>query len=197
MNFHLKPLPYAKNALEPYLSIETLTLHHDKHHAAYLHKLESLIGGKPEAKESLESIVKSANGVVFNNAAQVWNHDFLWRSLMPNAQKDPSGALADALDDAFGTVADFREAFLKAGEQHFGSGWVWLVEDCGRLRITTTENADLPLRYGQNPILTADLWEHAYYIDYRNERERYLEVFVDHLVNWPFAAANWSAVRAR
>ncbi len=196
MDFELKPLPYAKNALEPHLGSETLTLHHDKHHAGYLHKLEELIGGTPEAGDSLESILQTASGSVFDNAAQVWNHDFLWRSMAPEGGGEPEGDLADAIDKTFGSYAELRKAFLEAGAAHFGSGWLWLECDQGRVQVTTTHDADLPLRHGRIALVTADLWEHAYYLDHRNDRARYLETFIDHLIDWEFAAANWTSARA-
>jgi len=198
MDFHLRPLPYGTDALEPHLSRATLELHHGRHHAGYLAKLEKLLEGRPEADADLESIVLGASGAVFDNAAQVWNHDFLWRSMTPKGGGKPEGALADGLDEAFGSLDGFRRAFVEAGAAQFGSGWVWLVcDDAGRLRVTATADADLPMRHGQVALLTADVWEHAYYLDYRNERERYLDAFLDHLVNWSFGAANWSAARAR
>jgi Fe-Mn family superoxide dismutase len=193
MDFTLKPLPYSKNALEPHLGKETLSLHYEKHHAGYLKKLKKLIEGKPEANESLEWILCSAEGPVFENAAQVWNHDFYWRSMHPDGGGTPDDALGDAVEVCFGGLDGLRKIFLQAGKDHFGSGWLWLIGDRGRLRVTTTHDANLPLRYGQVPLVTADLWEHAYYLDYHNERARYLEAFFDHLINWEFAASNWTA----
>jgi Fe-Mn family superoxide dismutase len=197
MDFALRPLPYAYDALEPHLGRETLELHHCEHHAGYLKKLKELIGDRGEAKASLESIVQSARGAIFDNAAQAWNHDFLWRSMAPKPKGggEPEGPLADAIEAAFGSFADFRTQLLEAGTSHFGSGWVWLVEDAGRLAIETTVNADTPLRSGRVPLFTIDLWEHAYYLDYRNEKAKWLEAFVDHLVDWAFATENWKAAR--
>ena len=197
MDFKLKPLPYSKNALEPCIGRETVTLHYEKHHGGYLKKLKRLLEGKPEANESLEWILCASEGRVFENAAQVWNHDFYWRSLHPEGGGEPKGKLAAALDQAFDGFDGFRKTFLAAGEGHFGSGWLWLVSDCGHLVVTTTSDADLPLRYGGIALLGIDLWEHAYYLDYHNERARYLEVCLDRLVSWEFAEANWSAASAR
>jgi Fe-Mn family superoxide dismutase len=191
MDFELEPLPYAKDALEPHLGRETLELHHEKHERGYLEKLEELIAEKPESKESLETIIRSSDGPVFDNAAQVWNHRFYWRSMRPDGGGEPSGALGDAIERAFGGYGGFRTAFLEAGVERFGSGYVWLVQDVNRVRVISTANADTPLRSGPLPLLTADLWEHAYYLDHRNERKAYLTVFLDRLVNWEFAASNW------
>lgn len=185
-----KPLPYDTHALEPHIGRETVTFHFAKHHAGYARKLKELIAGKPQEKQSLEWIVRTSEGAIFNNAAQIWNHDFYWRSMHPGGGGAPSGPLDEAIVAGFGSFAKFRDAFLEAGAGHFGSGWLWLALHRDRLRITTTHDADLPLRHGEIPLLCADLWEHAYYLDYRNERARYLETFVDHLVNWEFAAEN-------
>jgi len=197
MDFTLKPLPYSKNALEPALGRQTVTLHYEKHHAGYLHKLKKLLDDKPEASESLEWIICASDGPVFDNAAQVWNHDFYWRSMHPDGGGNPSGELASVVDEAFGGIDAFRQAFLEAGEAHFGSGWLWLVSDRGHLGVTTTPDADLPLRYGGVALLAVDLWEHAYYLDYRNERRRYLEAYLDRLANWEFASTNWSSAATR
>ncbi|RIL07425.1 MAG: superoxide dismutase [Fe] [Proteobacteria bacterium] len=198
MDFELKPLPYPKDALEPHVSAETLDFHHDRHHRGYLEKLEKLIGGSAEARESLESIVLRASGTVFDNAAQAWNHDFLWRSMTPPGDAaPPDGDLADSIGRRFGGLTDLRTEFVEAGVSQFGSGYVWLVADGDRLAVESTHDADNPLRHGRTPLLTCDVWEHAYYLDYRNDRERYLEAFFDHLANWKFAAANWSERAAR
>lgn len=196
MDFDLPPLPYACDALEPFIGREALALHHGAHHAGYLEKLSKLIGGHLKSGETLESLVISATGPVFENAAQAWNHDFLWRSMTPAplGGRHPRGGLGDAIDVRFGSFAGFRREFLEVGRTHFGSGWLWLVVDEDlELRVLSTQDADLPLRHGQVPLLTCDLWEHAYYLDYRNAREQYLECFFDHLANWSFADANWSA----
>jgi Fe-Mn family superoxide dismutase len=190
-HLRLKPLPYPKDALEPHIGRETVALHYDKHHAGYLKKLKHLIADKPEATASLEWLVRTAEGPVFENAAQVWNHDFYWRSMHPDGGGRPRDALAQAMTASFGGFEAFRRQFVEMGAAHFGSGWIWLVLHRGRLRLATTPDADLPLRYCGTPLLCADLWEHAYYLDYHNERPKYLETFVDHLANWEFAALNW------
>jgi Fe-Mn family superoxide dismutase len=191
MKFELEPLPYAKNALAPHLSEETLSFHYDKHHAAYMNNLKKLLEGKPEAEKSLEEIVKTSTGGVFNNAAQVWNHTFYWKSMKPGGGGEPTGALADAIKRDFGSYAEFRGQFHTAALSQFGSGWAWLVVDGGKLKIVTTSNADTPMAKGLTCLLTADVWEHAYYIDFRNLRAKYLDTFLDKLVNWDFAAANF------
>lgn len=197
MDFHPEPLPYADDALEPYIGRATLTLHHGKHHLGYLTQLARLIGGTPEASRSLEAIIRDAEGPVFDCAAQVWNHDFYWRSMKPAGGGEPGGRFGAALAEDFGGFGEFRSAFLEAGESHFGSGWLWLVHYGGRLRVLTTADADLPLVYRAPAILAVDLWEHAYYLDYHNERARYLNAFLDHLVDWDFAAANWRNVELK
>ncbi len=190
VHFTLKPLPYDQHALEPHIGRETVALHYEKHHAGYVKKLNELVAGKPDATESLESLIRSSEGAIFNNAAQIWNHDFYWRSMHPDGGGAPEGALNEAIVGNFGSFERLRHEFLEAGAGHFGSGWLWLVSHRDGLRITTTPDADLPLRYGENALLCADLWEHAYYLDYHNERARYLEAFFDHLANWEFAQAN-------
>jgi superoxide dismutase, Fe-Mn family len=191
MAFSLPPLPYDKNALAPHISAETLEYHHGKHHQAYVTNLNKLIEGKPEASKSLEEIIVSSEGPVFNNAAQVWNHTFYWSSLKPNGGGQPAGDLAAAIKRDFGSVEKFGEEFSNAAATQFGSGWAWLVlgKD-GKLAVTKTSNADLPLKHGQKALLTIDVWEHAYYIDYRNARPKYIEVFLKSLVNWDFALEN-------
>jgi superoxide dismutase, Fe-Mn family len=191
MKFELDPLPYAKNALAPTLSEETLGFHYDKHHATYMANLKKLLEGKPEADKSLAEIVKSATGGTFNNAAQVWNHDFYWKSMKPRGGGEPGGALADALKRDFGTYADFKAQFQAAAVGQFGSGWAWLVKEGEKLKIATTGNAETPLTKGQTALLTCDVWEHAYYIDFRNLRAKYVEAWLEKLVNWDFAAANF------
>jgi Fe-Mn family superoxide dismutase len=188
----LQPLPYARHALEPHIGRETVTLHYEKHHAGYVEKLNELTAGRPGKVTSLEWIVRSSEGAIFDNAAQSWNHDFYWRSMHPDGGRAPSGEVHEAILGSFGSFERFRRDFLEAGTGHFGSGWLWLVLHGDSLQITTTHDADLPLRYGDTPILCADLWEHAYYLDYHNERARYLEAFIDHLANWEFARVNWS-----
>jgi len=191
-HFALKPLPYEKHALEPHIGRETVALHYEKHHAGYVKKLKELIAGKPEETESLEWMIRTSEGAIFNNAAQIWNHDFYWRSMHPDGGGAPEGALNEAIIRNFGHLGRLRSDFVEAGSGHCGSGWLWLVSHRDGLRVTTTPDADLPLRYGETPLLCADLWEHAYYLDYHNERPRYLEAFFDHLANWEFARENWS-----
>ena len=195
MDFELKPLPYASNALEPYLGAETVRLHREAHHAGYLKELGLLIRRTPQAEEPLEKIVASATGRLFDVAAQVWNHDFLWRSMKPRGGGNPHGPLAEALVRSFGDADGFRDMFRMEAAEQFGSGWIWLVLDRGRLRVVTTDNAQLPLTRGQTPLVTLDLWEHAYYLDYRNERKRYVTAFLEHLIDWDFVAANYEADR--
>lgn len=191
MNFTLKPLPYAKNALAPHMSEETFSFHYDKHHQAYLTNLKGLIEGTPDAEKSLEEIVKTSTGKVFNNAAQVWNHDFFWASMKPQGGGEPTGALGAAITRDFGSYAAFKKQFADAALAQFGSGWAWLVRDGASLKIVTTSNADTPLTKGLVPLLTCDVWEHAYYVDYRNLRAKFVDVFLTSLVNWDFAAQNF------
>jgi len=189
MPHELPELPYPKNALEPHISAETLEYHYGKHHAAYVNNLNNLIKGTEHEKASLEDIIKKASGGLFNNAAQVWNHTFYWNCLSPNGGGDPSGALADALKKLCGSVDDFRKQFSDTAAKTFGSGWAWLVKKSdGSLEITSTQNAGNPMTDGKTPLLTCDVWEHAYYIDYRNARPKYVEAFW-HLVNWDFVAS--------
>ena len=190
MAFTLPPLPYAKDALAPHISAETLDFHHGKHHNAYVTNLNKLLEGKPEASKSLEEIILSSDGGVFNNAAQIWNHTFYWNSMKPNGGGAPTGDLAAAIDRDFGSFDKFKEEFTAAATTQFGSGWAWLVLDKGKLAVTKTGNADLPMKYGQKALLTIDVWEHAYYIDFRNLRPKYIETFLANLVNWDFALAN-------
>ncbi len=195
MAFTLPELPYARDALLPHISAETLEYHHGKHHNAYVANLNGLIEGTELAGKSLEEIVMASDGGTFNNAAQVWNHSFYWKCMKPGGGGSPSGELAGALDREFGSFQAFREQFSKAGATLFGSGWTWLVHDGGALKITQTSNADLPMRHGQVALLTMDVWEHAYYIDFRNARPSYIEAFVDHLIDWDFVAQNLAAVK--
>jgi superoxide dismutase, Fe-Mn family len=190
MPFSLAPLPYAKNALAPHLSEETLEYHYGEHHQAYVTNLNKLIDGTPHASKSLEDIIKASEGPLFNNAGQVYNHNFYWQSMKPGGGGKPSGDLAAAIDRDFGSFEKFSEQLSNAAVSQFGSGWAWLVVENGKLRVTSTPNADLPMRHGQVALLTMDVWEHAYYIDYRNARPKYVETFLKHLVNWDFALAN-------
>ena len=193
MAFSLPELPYSKDALAPHISAETLEYHHGKHHKAYVDKLNELTAGKPEATKSLEEVIMSSEGPVFNNAAQIWNHTFYWSSMKaPNAKGggEPTGDLAAAITRDFGGFDKFKTEFTQAGITQFGSGWAWLVLEGGKLKVTKTPNADLPMKHGQKALLTMDVWEHAYYIDYRNARPKYIETFLTSLANWDFASEN-------
>jgi Fe-Mn family superoxide dismutase len=187
----LPDLPYAKDALEPHISAETLDYHHDKHHQAYVTNLNNLIEGTEFADKSLEDIITSAPaGGVFNNAAQVWNHTFYFNCLAPNAGGEPTGAIADAINASFGSFADFKEKFSTSAITNFGSGWTWLIKNAdGSVEIVNTSNAGCPLTEGQTPVLTIDVWEHAYYVDKRNARPAYVEAYWN-LVNWDFVNSN-------
>ncbi|MDA7792952.1 superoxide dismutase [Fe] [Glaciecola sp.] len=193
MAFELPALPYEKNALEPHISAETLEFHHGKHHATYVTKLNGLVEGTDLASKSLEEIIKSSDGGVFNNAAQIWNHTFYWNSLSPNGGGEPTGDLADAINAKWGSFAEFKAAFNDKAVNNFGSSWTWLVKAAdGSLDIVNTSNAGTPITDDLVPLITVDLWEHAYYIDYRNVRPNYLEGFWA-LANWEFATANFAA----
>jgi Fe-Mn family superoxide dismutase len=193
MAFELPPLPYAKDALAPTISEETLEYHYGKHHNTYVVNLNNLVAGTEFENASLEDIIKKSSGGIFNNAAQVWNHTFYWNSLSPNGGGEPSGALADAIKEAFGSFEEFKTQFTQSAATNFGSGWTWLVKNAeGKLQIVNTSNAGCPITEGLTPLLTVDVWEHAYYIDYRNARPQYLEGFWK-LVNWDFAAKNFAA----
>ena len=195
MEFVLPPLPYAKDALAPTMSAETFDYHYSKHHQTYMNNLKAALEGKPDADKSLEEIVRSSSGGVFNNAAQVWNHTFYWNCLKPASGPDagggePTGKLADAINAAFGSFDKFKEEFTKTSVGTFGSGWGWLVQRSdGSLALVSTSNAATPLTGDDTALLTCDVWEHAYYIDYRNLRPKYLEAFWN-LVNWGFVTAN-------
>ncbi len=186
MSFELPKLPYALDALAPHISKETLEYHYGKHHNAYVTKLNGLVEGKPEAQKSLEEIITSTSGPVFNNAAQVWNHTFYWNCLAPKGGGEPKGAIAEAIKKSFQSFDAFKQKFTDASVNLFGSGWTWLVKkEDGTLAIVQTQNAGNPLTQKQKPLLTCDVWEHAYYIDYRNLRPKYVETFWN-LVNWEF-----------
>jgi len=190
MAFTLPPLPYALDALAPHISKETLEFHYGKHHQTYVTNLNNLVAGTEFESSSLEDIIKKSSGGVFNNAAQVWNHTFYWDSLSPNGGGEPTGELLAAINAKWGSVDSFKEAFNKSGAGNFGSGWTWLVKKAdGSLDIVNTSNAATPITTADKPLFTCDVWEHAYYIDYRNARPKYLENFWN-LVNWDFAAAN-------
>lgn len=195
MSYELPPLPYAYDALEPYISKSTLEFHHDKHHAAYVSKYNDAVKDTPHASQPIEAVIKAIAGDasmqgVFNNAAQAWNHTFYWNSIKPGGGGTPTGALADKINADFGSYDKFVEAFKAAGATQFGSGWAWLVLDGGTLKVTKTLNAENPLAAGQVPLLTMDVWEHAYYLDYQNRRPDYIDTFLKSLVNWDFAAHN-------
>ena len=194
MAFELPALPYDKSALEPHISAETLEFHHGKHHNTYVDKLNGLVPGTEFEGKTLEEIIKAAPaGPVFNNAAQVWNHTFYWNSLSPNGGGEPTGALADAINAKWGSFEAFKTEFNDKAVNNFGSSWTWLVKNAdGSLEIVNTSNAGTPMTAGQTALLTVDLWEHAYYIDYRNVRPNYLAGFWA-LANWDFAAANFAA----
>lgn len=190
MSIELPPLPYKDDALAPVISKETLQFHYGKHHAGYVTKLNGLIKGTQFESMSLEEMVRKSEGAIFNNAAQIWNHTFYWNSLRPAGGQGPSAKLSAALTKNFGSVDAFKEQFTAAATGFFGSGWAWLVENQkGELKITTTANAGCPLTEGHKPLLTCDVWEHAYYIDFRNARPDYVNAFWK-IVNWDFAAAN-------
>jgi Fe-Mn family superoxide dismutase len=184
MAITLPELPYAYDALQPYISAETFEYHHDKHHKAYVDTTNQLIGGTDHENASLEEIIKGAEGKLFNQAAQVWNHTLYWNSMAPGGGGAPAGAAGDAINEQFGGYDAFREQFKTAATGQFGSGWAWLTYDNGQLAVSSTGNADLPMKHGQTAVLTCDVWEHAYYIDYRNARPNYVDAFLDHLINW-------------
>jgi Fe-Mn family superoxide dismutase len=194
--FTQPPLPYDQGALAPFISAETMQYHYGKHQKGYVDILNKLVAGKPEAGRTLEELVKAAPaGPLFNASAQVWNHTFYWNSLKPNGGGEPSGKVAEAIKRDFGSYAQFREQFAQAATSLFGSGWAWLVLEDGKLKVVQTSNADNPMRRGQTALLVLDVWEHAYYIDYRNARAKYVAAAIDHLLNWDFAAANLAKAR--
>jgi Fe-Mn family superoxide dismutase len=195
MAFELPPLPYAANALEPHISANTFSFHHGKHHNAYVTNLNNLLKDSPLAGKSLEEIIKASAGDatkigVFNNSAQVWNHTFFWSSMKPGGGGKPSGDLLARIEADLGSFDKFKEDFKAAAVGQFGSGWAWLVEEGGKLKITKTANADTPMVHGQKALLTVDVWEHAYYLDWQNRRPDFVQAFLDHLANWDFAAKN-------
>ncbi len=193
MKIELPPLPWPIDSLAPHLRTEQVEVHYEKHHRGYVEKLSKLIRGEPLEKVELETIVKTSDGDVFRNAAQVWNHTHYWRSMKPGGGGEPgNGRIARALFAEFGSFDAFRHAFAELGKKHFGSGWIWLIYDPGteRVAVESTHDADTPLASGQAPLLCMDAWEHAYYLDYRSERGRYVNAFLDGLVNWDFAEEN-------
>jgi len=192
MAFTLPELPYAIDALAPHISQETLEYHHGKHHNTYVVNLNNLVPGTEFEGKSLEDIIKTSSGGIYNNAAQIWNHTFYWNCLSPNGGGEPTGAIADAINKAFGSFAAFKEKFSASCAGNFGSGWTWLVKNVdGGVEIVNMGAAGCPLTEGKAPLLTCDVWEHAYYIDYRNQRPKYVEAFFN-LVNWDFANANFN-----
>ncbi len=190
MAFELPALPYPRDALAPHISAETLDFHYGKHHQTYVDNLNKQIAGTPFADLGLEEIVKTSSGGMFNNAAQVWNHTFYWNSMAPGGGGAPTGAAADAVNSAFGSHDEFKAKFAEAATTQFGSGWAWLVDNGSGLEIMKTANADLPMKHGAKALLTIDVWEHAYYIDFRNARPNYITTFLDSLVNWDFVSQN-------
>jgi len=200
MAFELPPLPYDKTALEPVMSAKTLEFHHGKHHQAYVTNLNNLVKDTPLAGKSLEEIIKTtakdeSKAGVFNNAAQVWNHTFFWNSMKPNGGGAPSGDVAQAITKFFGGLDKFKEQFKTTAVGQFGSGWGWLVAEKGELKIVKTPNAVTPITSGQTPLITCDVWEHAYYLDYQNRRPDFVQAFLDKLVNWDFAAKNLASAK--
>jgi Fe-Mn family superoxide dismutase len=198
MSITLPELPYAQDALEPVISMNTLSFHHGKHHKAYVDKTNELIQSTPLEGKELEEVIKTAASnpaqkELFNNAAQVWNHTFYWNSMKPGGGGVPQGELAKLIERDFGSFNAFKKQFKQAGAAQFGSGWAWLVLDGDKLKITRTANADLPLVHNQKALLTADVWEHAYYLDFQNRRPDYLTAFLDKLVNWEFVEKNLTA----
>ncbi len=195
MAINFPDLPYSTDALEPHVSARTLEIHHGKHHKAYVDKLNAAIAGTPYDDQSVEEIIAAANEAsdagVFNNAAQAWNHTFLWHSMTPNARDEPTGPLAAAINKRFGDLQGFRDAFKSAAMGQFGSGWVWLVASADGIDIVSTGNAATPLTDDVVPLLTLDVWEHAYYLDYQNKRDAYVDTFLGNLINWEFAERNF------
>ncbi len=193
--FELPPLPFAESALEPTISARTLSFHHGKHHKAYVDKANSLIKGTDRAGKTPEDVIRATaknpdESEIFNNAAQAWNHAFYWRSLSPTATK-PEAALMDAIEKTFGGLDQLKDKLREAGMKQFGSGWAWLILENGKLAVTKTGNADTPIAHGQTALLAIDVWEHAYYLDYQNEREKHLKTVLDKIVNWGFASQNF------
>jgi len=191
MAFELPPLPYAPDALAPHMSEQTLGFHHGKHHQAYVTNLNGLLAGTALEGKPLEEVILAADpGPLFNNSAQVWNHTFFWNSMTPGGGGDPQGDLKDAIDQSFGSVDTFKQTFADKAKTLFGSGWTWLVKGDSGLEIVQTKDADLPLKHGQTALITVDVWEHAYYLDYQNARPAYVDTWLDKLVNWEFAGEN-------
>ena len=190
MAFELPPLPYAQDALAPHISAETLEYHYGKHHQTYVTNLNKLVEGTEFENAALEDVILKSDGGLFNNSAQVWNHTFYWNSMTPDGGGAPTGEVADAINSAFGSYDSFVDKFKEAAATQFGSGWAWLVDSGSGLEIMKTSNADLPMKHNAKAILTIDVWEHAYYIDFRNARPNYISTFIDSLINWDFVAQN-------
>jgi Fe-Mn family superoxide dismutase len=190
MAFELPTLPWAQDALAPHISAETIEYHYGKHQQTYVDNLNKALAGTPDESASLESIIMKAEGPLFNNSAQVWNHTFFWNSLAPNGGGQPTGEVADRIAADFGGYDTFRTHLTEAGLTQFGSGWAWLVDDGSKLSIMKTANADLPMKHGAKALWTIDVWEHAYYIDYRNARAKFIDVVLDNLINWDFVNKN-------
>ena len=200
MTFTLPPLPYAEDALEPYLSAKTLQFHHGKHHKTYVDTLNKLVEEQGLETQTLEQLIRATyhdetRAAVFNNAAQVWNHNFFWPCMAKNGGGEPGGELAKAIKHDFGSFDKFAEEFENAAKTQFGSGWAWLVFDAGKLKVVKTPNAVDPVCVGQSPLLTCDVWEHAYYLDYQNRRPDFVRAFVENLISWDFVAENFSKAR--
>lgn len=203
MTFTLPNLPYEQNALEPHISAKTFSFHYGKHHQAYVTNLNKLLEGSDLAGKTLEEVILASAGKadkagIFNNAAQVWNHTFYWHSMKPNGGGEPSGKLADKINADFGSFDKFKEEFKNAGATQFGSGWAWLVLGSdGKLKVTKTPNAELPMTKNETALLTMDVWEHAYYLDFQNARPNYIDTFISKLVNWDFAAENFEKAQKK
>lgn len=200
--FSLPDLPYPENALAPHISAQTMMLHHGKHHKAYVDKLNDLLSDDPLADAPLEEVIRQTHGVagrenIFNNAAQSWNHDFFWQSMVPGGGGPPTGQIESLISRSIGGPKAFSDAFVEAASGHFGSGWAWLVFDGDDVEIMTTHDADLPLVNDRTALFCCDLWEHAYYLDYQNRRPAFVQTFLDHLINWDFANANLAAASIR
>ena len=195
MTIELAPLPYPLEGLAPHISERTVSFHYGRHHAGYVANLNRMIEGSPHANASLDDIVAAADvpSALFNNAAQAWNHAFYWNSMTPSRNQSPSGELLAALDRSFGSLDAFNADFAAAAVGNFASGWTWLVSGTDGLQIVNTDDADTPLRHGQRALLTIDVWEHAYYLDYQNARAAYVDAFIEHLINWEFASTNYAA----
>ncbi|MBP7526308.1 MAG: superoxide dismutase [Syntrophorhabdaceae bacterium] len=192
--FRIPALPYPQNALEPYISARTMSFHYGKHHQAYVDNLNRLTAGTAWAGQTIEKVIMESTGKpdkagVFNNAAQVWNHNFFWQSMKPGGGGKPAGLLLERIEKSFGSFDEFKTAFKAAAVSQFGSGWAWLIQEGDTLKIIKTSNADTPLAHGQTALLTCDVWEHAYYLDYQNRRPDFVQAFLDHLANWEFAAS--------